>query len=447
MNARIIFGCLDQYAKLNLPINFSEVSILSRRDLGDGDRFQELAVERLYRLWFSHPATEAIVWWNLVDGTAAYAPLGSEEGENRLRAGLVGYDFAPKPAFRTLERLIRTEWRTETGFDYADGGDNRFHGFYGDYAVEVRYDGGSFTRRITLSKDGVREFTLSPTDGKTTGRPEPSERGFAIGADFVKPAGKGSGSSEVESRSPGGWSAHVGLRENRVVYDDCEPIPFPGETDRTPLAAGQCGFVTECGDIVPLMLFPGCHHADRDVAGLAFTDDIQVQCDAFSVLVGPEQEELPAPLPGFLHGGVNLRRIEVISDIHQERSLCVRQIAGQGKSQRAGTGIPKPEHFPAVFFGKFHIARQVRSKDRAAHFRQSGLIGRNVAKDEFVFSWNFPRSERKKTGQCRKQHDVEELHVSLSLPLFIVIRCCTEYLEYALFRQVGRTSPFCFVRR
>ena len=97
-----------------------------------------------------------------MDGTAAYAPLGSEEGENRLRAGLVGYDFAPKPAFRTLERLIRTEWRTETGFDYADGGDNRFHGFYGDYAVEVRYDGGSFTRRITLSKDGVREFTLSP---------------------------------------------------------------------------------------------------------------------------------------------------------------------------------------------------------------------------------------------------------------------------------------------
>lgn len=162
LNARIIFGCLDQYAKLNLPINFSEVSILSRRDLGDGDRFQELAVERLYRLWFSHPATEAIVWWNLVDGTAAYAPLGSEEGENRLRAGLVGYDFAPKPAFRTLERLIRTEWRTETGFDYADGGDNRFHGFYGDYAIEVRYDGGSFTRRITLSKDGVREFTLSP---------------------------------------------------------------------------------------------------------------------------------------------------------------------------------------------------------------------------------------------------------------------------------------------
>ncbi|MEI3039828.1 MAG: endo-1,4-beta-xylanase [Victivallales bacterium] len=151
MNPRILFACLDLYGKLGIPVNFSEVSIISRRDLGDGDAFQELVTEKLYRLWFSHPAVDAITWWNLVDGTAAYAPLGSEQGENSLRAGLVNYDFSPKPAFKTLERLIRQEWHTETELDYRDGAMNLFHGFYGDYEAEISTDSGTFRRTVKLS--------------------------------------------------------------------------------------------------------------------------------------------------------------------------------------------------------------------------------------------------------------------------------------------------------
>ncbi len=152
MNPRVLYKVLDQYAKLNVPVNFSEVSIISRRDLGDGDRFQELVTERLYRIWFSHPATESIVWWNMVDGTAAYAPMGSEEGENSLRAGLVNYDMTAKPAFRVLDRLINHEWRTETSMDYEDGGDNVFHGFYGLYDAEIITDAGTFRRTVDLNK-------------------------------------------------------------------------------------------------------------------------------------------------------------------------------------------------------------------------------------------------------------------------------------------------------
>ena len=160
LNPRCILQCLDQYQKLGIPVNFSEVSVISRRDLGDGDRFQELVAEKLYRLWFSHPATEAIVWWNMVDGTAAYAPLGSEEGENSLRAGLVNYDFTPKPAFRALERLIKREWHTETVLEYRAGADNRFHGFYGKYDAEIETEHGRECREFDLSRFSGNEFNF-----------------------------------------------------------------------------------------------------------------------------------------------------------------------------------------------------------------------------------------------------------------------------------------------
>ena len=161
MNPYILYCVLDQYAKLQIPINFSEVSIISSRDLGDGDRFQEIAAERLYRIWFSHPAVDGITWWNLVDGTAAYAPLGSEQGENSLRAGLVNYDFTPKPAFRVLQRLIREEWHTETRFDYAEEGDNVFHGFYGDYEAEIRTDSGTFRQKFRFTRDMLGPIRLA----------------------------------------------------------------------------------------------------------------------------------------------------------------------------------------------------------------------------------------------------------------------------------------------
>ena len=143
-------------------LNGAQSEIIGRR--GDGDRFQELAVERLYRIWFSHPAVDGITWRNLVDETAAYAPLGSEQGENSLRAGLVNYDFTPKPAFRVLERLIREEWYTEKTFQYTDGGDNVFHGFYGDYEIEIRTDVGTFRQTFRFTRDMLTPIRIKLTD-------------------------------------------------------------------------------------------------------------------------------------------------------------------------------------------------------------------------------------------------------------------------------------------
>ncbi|MBI4976269.1 MAG: endo-1,4-beta-xylanase [Spirochaetes bacterium] len=158
MNPVYLFRILDQYAKLGLPINFSEVSIISRRDLGDGDEFQRFVTEKLYRLWFSHPAVNGATWWNLVDGTAAFAPLGSEHGENSLRAGLVNFDMTPKPAYLAIQNLIKKQWRTDTGLAYQQGAVNKFRGFFGEYEVKIKAGAQTFTRSLQLSKGNLNLF-------------------------------------------------------------------------------------------------------------------------------------------------------------------------------------------------------------------------------------------------------------------------------------------------
>lgn len=161
MPPKKLFRCLDQYGKLGLPINFSEVSVISSRNLGDGDEFQREVVEKLYKLWFSHPSVNGAIWWNMVDGTAAYAPLGSEEGENSMRAGLVNYDFSLKPAYQTLHKLIKEEWHSDETLNYVAGADNKFHGFYGDYEVEIKTNKGTYNKSLKLSKNGFNEFKLT----------------------------------------------------------------------------------------------------------------------------------------------------------------------------------------------------------------------------------------------------------------------------------------------
>jgi GH35 family endo-1,4-beta-xylanase len=161
LSPKNLLDCFDLYARLNIPLNISEISLISGKDLGDGDAFQEILAEKLYRLWFSHAAMNGIVWWNLVDNTAAYAPLGDETaGENAARAGLVNYDMTPKPAYKALHRLIKEEWQTHPSFEYTVGSANKFRAFYGQYAVTVKSNQGTSTHKIKLSRNNLNTFTL-----------------------------------------------------------------------------------------------------------------------------------------------------------------------------------------------------------------------------------------------------------------------------------------------
>lgn len=155
VSPRNIYKCLDLYGKLGVPVNFSEVSVIGMPELGDGDAFQELVAERLYRLWFAHPATNGIIWWNMVDNTGAW------ESSNKLRAGLLNNDLTPKPAFKMLRRLIKEEWTTKTSIAYVEGGDNRFHGFHGDYKAVIKTNEGVCEKKVSLRKSAENEFHLA----------------------------------------------------------------------------------------------------------------------------------------------------------------------------------------------------------------------------------------------------------------------------------------------
>lgn len=161
-NIKYIFAHLDQYGKLGIPLNISEITLPSHAELGDGEEFQRAAAEMLYRIWFSHSATEGIVWWNMVDDTA-YAKADTFNGplgENFYKGGLLRRDFSEKPSWKALEHLINHEWRTEGTLDYDSRKPNFFRGFYGSYDVEIRTDGATYHTTLECGKKSSCNFTI-----------------------------------------------------------------------------------------------------------------------------------------------------------------------------------------------------------------------------------------------------------------------------------------------
>ncbi|MBN2712286.1 MAG: endo-1,4-beta-xylanase [Planctomycetes bacterium] len=159
LNPKHLFTILDLYGKLGVPINISEITITGRDELGDGAAYQNAVIEKLYRIWFSHPAMNGIIYWNLVDNTAHVEP-GREWNENMYKGGLLNFDMTPKASYKTLQRLIKEEWTTNTRVDYEKGGANRFSGFYGDYEVTVRTNVGESKHEIRLSKGSINDFEI-----------------------------------------------------------------------------------------------------------------------------------------------------------------------------------------------------------------------------------------------------------------------------------------------
>ena len=150
-NEHHILRIMDNFAKIRMPVNISEITIpVFRADGVDGEEMQARIAERLYRFWFSHPVNTGIIWWNFVDGTASYGKLGSNEGENRSCGGLLKADFSPKKVYHVIDDLIHREWTTDAVMDYEEGAVNKIHGFYGDYDVEVDTDHGTFQTSLAL---------------------------------------------------------------------------------------------------------------------------------------------------------------------------------------------------------------------------------------------------------------------------------------------------------
>lgn len=142
-NPKVLFDVLDTYEKLGKPIQITEVTIPAYTDTAEDEKIQAELIERLYGIWFSHKAVEAIIYWNLVDGYAAFAPQGDmTSGENKFRGGLLRFDMSKKPAYEMMYHLFNERWVTKTEAETNENGCAKFKGFYGTYEIDA--DGKKF---------------------------------------------------------------------------------------------------------------------------------------------------------------------------------------------------------------------------------------------------------------------------------------------------------------
>ena len=137
-NPKVMFEVMDTYAKLGKPLQITEITIPAYSDSAEDEAIQAELIERLYSIWFSHKAVEAIIYWNLTDGYAAFAPQGDmTAGENVYRGGLLRFDMSKKPAYEMIHHLFNERWITKTETETDNAGIAKFKGFYGDYELTI----------------------------------------------------------------------------------------------------------------------------------------------------------------------------------------------------------------------------------------------------------------------------------------------------------------------
>ncbi|MGN1358919.1 MAG: endo-1,4-beta-xylanase [Kiritimatiellia bacterium] len=116
---------LDFLAAIGKPIHLSELTLCAPTEDEKGFAQQAELVRNFYRMLFSHPAVEAITWWNCVD-------CGGYGNESKY-SGLLTKDYQPKPAWFVLDNLINKEWKTRTTVTADPQGNIHFRGFRGTY--------------------------------------------------------------------------------------------------------------------------------------------------------------------------------------------------------------------------------------------------------------------------------------------------------------------------
>lgn len=159
---RNMYNVMDCYARFGKPLQVTELTVPSYTTDAEDEDIQAEIIKNIYSMWFSHPAMEAIIYWNLVDGYAAFAPQGDMTvGENYYRGGLLRFDFTPKPAFYAVRDLFGKIWRTQTSVDTGrDRNSASFKGFYGEYDATVTVNDRTFTIGIHHTKQARRDITV-----------------------------------------------------------------------------------------------------------------------------------------------------------------------------------------------------------------------------------------------------------------------------------------------
>ncbi len=145
-----IWETYETYSDFNLPLHVTELIPVSNGDSIKGgyktgvwtEQTQADFAEMVYTLSFGHLNMKSVNWWGFSDKN-----IWQENG------GLVDENLQPKEAYKTLDRLINKEWKTNlTNLMPNKKGKVEFRGFKGNYKIVVKKK-GEILKTVQLKYD------------------------------------------------------------------------------------------------------------------------------------------------------------------------------------------------------------------------------------------------------------------------------------------------------
>ncbi len=153
-----IWDTYNRYAEFNLPLHVTEFIPVSNGDSLKGiyktgvwtEQEQADFSEMVFTLSFGHPKLASVNWWGFSDKN-----IWQEGG------GLVDDNLEPKPVYRTLDRLINHEWKTNIrGLKPDKRGNISFRGFKGDYQVKIIRNGETLKEVVVPYSEEINKISI-----------------------------------------------------------------------------------------------------------------------------------------------------------------------------------------------------------------------------------------------------------------------------------------------
>lgn len=139
----------ERFAKFGKPLHFTETTLVSGTKsesgwttIAEGEEQQARRAAEFYTVLFSHPAVEAITWWDFSDQGAW----------QRAPAGFLRADMSAKPIYERLHDLIRGRWWTRVEAESDADSQVRLSGFLGEYEATLKENGRQLVGRFSLAK-------------------------------------------------------------------------------------------------------------------------------------------------------------------------------------------------------------------------------------------------------------------------------------------------------
>ncbi len=161
-----LWAVCETYARFGRPLHFTELTILSghfkAKDDNDwhtirtdwdstpeGEQRQLEYGRKLYTVLFSHPAVDAITWWDFSDRNSwGGAP-----------SGLLRKDMSPKPLYDWLMEAFHHKWSTDVVVQSDASGMVRLRAFYGEYELTAKDGtGAKLESKVTFAKKGPEQL-------------------------------------------------------------------------------------------------------------------------------------------------------------------------------------------------------------------------------------------------------------------------------------------------